>query len=153
MSIPGFIDGTDAQQDTVASRMGTTTAGTMVYQVRNGVNYYGPPKTYTYKTGHNSTLTQFLDRLYESIYNDCSPILHARTEKLHYYEEPGKPGVFHKSSHYICVTQMGNQKNTLKVKDCNFNDAFYGEFTVTPQEAFDCVGKYGSTSCYYIYAE
>lgn len=135
----GSISGTTttSKLQTLATSMGTTTDGTLVYRVRNTLNNYISTNQYSYYLGSTLTLTDFCNYLARSLGCNRVPILHARTQALSYYNG-------HASGHYIAVTQFNGTTMKVRLSDPNNNNVYYGTHIVPVSEAFAAVHDYDS---------
>lgn len=113
----------------LAAEAGTDSSGTMVYRLTGTLNTYANLK-YTYSCASNMTQSKFKQHINNSLFYNTAPILHAKTEKISYYE--GRV-----SGHYIAIQQLDLFTDTLRVYDCNNNNDFYGIHDITISEAYD----------------
>lgn len=97
----------------------TDTSGTLVYKLTNALNTYAS-RTYEYVLGTGITESQFQGKVETSLYYNTAPIIHARTEYLSYYDG-------HSSGHYIAICEVDIANSQIRLKDCNYNTAYYGE--------------------------
>lgn len=107
----------------------------VVYQARDTLNkYYHGSGTYIFVQGKNLNESTFEDYVAKSLTN-CKPvILHARTQYINYYGG-------HASGHYLSLDYINRSTDTVRIVDCNNNDAYYGIHNVTLSEAFNSINK------------
>lgn len=124
---------TDAEKIAQLERdSGTDASGTIVYKLTNTLNKYTQRTNYRYILGSGMTKEDFHKKLETSLFYDYAPILHARTQYLLYYKG-------HKSGHYIAVCEVDNSAGTVRLKDCNYNNDFFGQHNVTLDEAYESI--------------
>lgn len=131
------------KQNALASNMGTDTSGTYVYIIVNELNNYISSVKYAYiYQGNIGSQSNFKSLIYDSLHDDRPVILHARTEKIGYYNG-------HKSGHYIAVDTLyatpaaDGPAEHIRVRDCNYNSAYYGTHVISLIEAYASInGRY-----------
>lgn len=106
--------------------------GTIVYKLTNTLNKYTTRADYRYILGSGMTMEDFQKKVETSLFYDVAPILHARTQHLEYYKG-------HKSGHYIAVCEVDNSTGKIRVQDCNISNEFFGQHTVSIEEAFNSI--------------
>lgn len=127
---------------TLTSLCGSTSSyGTYVYIVKQCLNSFPFYSTYTYVLASTMTLTSFQQKIESSLYYNMAPILHAQTEDIPYYEN-------HKSGHYIAIQEIDRSNQTITVKDCNINNAYYGTHYISLEDAYNAINP--STGARYL---
>ena len=106
--------------------------GAMVYQVRNAINQFANAG-YAYAPASSMSLTQFKATIRASLAANKPPILHAIPAYLSYYPSSSTTG------HYITVTAINYDTNTITLNDCNYQLQYNGVFTVPIEEAYNAV--------------
>ena len=75
--------------------------------------------------------------LFNSLMYDVSPILHAMTGELPYYNG-------HDTGHYICVQRVDfNRSDPVRLRDCNYDDDIFGSHYVELADAKAAVSRSG----------
>ncbi|GAV25597.1 hypothetical protein ciss_15300 [Carboxydothermus islandicus] len=144
LGLQGSVSGTtDAQkQTTLATAMGTNSQdGTYVYKLTQVLNSYISTKKYSYVLGSSSSYTTFENDIIHSLFNDRPVILHARTEYLSYYGG-------HKSGHYISLDAWDARYDSAELKDCNYDNKYFGTHSVPGNEVKAAVSD---VNRYYIF--
>lgn len=140
MSRQGYVLGTtDLDKiNTLKANTSTTTDGTMVYQVVNALNLYTPSygNYGYYQISSSVTQAQFQALVQQSLYYDFGPILHADTSYLSYYGG-------YSTGHYIAVYALDLSTNQIGVKDCNYNNAYYGSHYDSIYNVYNCLHAQG----------
>lgn len=125
---------TDAEKiATLMNECGTDKTGTMVYKMVEVLNNHSDLFDYKYTKGTSMTETEFQGKVETSLFYNMAPILHARTEYLTSYYKG------HRSGHYIAICEVDKVNKTIRVKDCNNNEEYYGEHVVSVTEAYQSI--------------
>ncbi|MFA5531038.1 MAG: hypothetical protein WDA11_10280 [Thiohalomonadaceae bacterium] len=106
------------------------------YDLRMHMNDdYSPPEYISAKKGSEMTDLAFKWTLFNSLMYDVSPILHAMTGQLSYYNG-------HNSRHYICVQRVDfDSSNPVRLRDCNWRSEYFGSHYVTLADAKAAVSQ------------
>lgn len=122
--------------DTLSLEAGTTNQ-TYVGNLVTALNLHTPTYgSYEAIYANNLTQAQFQSKVETSLAYDLAPILHAQTSVLPYYNS-------HSSGHYIAVSELNKINGTMTVKDCNYNNAYYGVHTENISAFYACLsGRY-----------
>jgi len=113
------------------SESGTNSDGTIVYKLKNTLNSYSS-MNYTYTAGKNLNINTLREKINNSLFYNSAPILHAKTEKISYYHG-------HKSGHYIAISQLDLVNNIVRVRDCNYNNQYYGTYDISLKEVYESI--------------
>ncbi len=141
MSIYGFGRGssvsgnTDTEKQTTLAKMQSTNGNVaaVVYKIVDDLNSFVPnSRTYAYTAATGMSKSTFSTKVYSSLYYDRPVILHAYTGKLSYYQ-----GV--NSGHYVVISSIDQQHNTVTVVDPHYNSTYYGNHTVTIDNALSSI--------------
>lgn len=109
------------------------TQGSMfVYQVTDALNTYYSYSSYTHVIGSSLSEASFENMIANSLTNGRPVVLHARTEFLPYYEN-------HESGHYLSLDYVNRTTDTVRIVDCNKNDAYFGIHMVDLSDAYKCI--------------
>ena len=132
--VASYISGntTEDKIHTLAIQMSTTSDGTSVPNLRNGMNYYLSTKLYSSTLCTNMSLYTFKNKIYYSLSNGRIVILHAKTNYLGYYNG-------HSFWHYIAVQACDEGQFNLTLYDSNKNLSYYGIHTVPASEAYNSI--------------
>lgn len=119
----------------LSSLMGTSSSnGTLVYKICNGLNDYLSTKPYVYTAGSSMTLNSFGTNVIYSLNANCAPILHAKTNSLAYYNGANY-------GHAITIKSANKATGIVVVSDCHFDDTYYGEHNITMSAAYNSITK------------
>ena len=130
-NVSGTTDGDKI--NTLALQADASSSGAIVYKLVNAINLYATAnRHYEYIQGNSLTQAQFQSKVETSLFYDLAPILHAKTEWLDYYEG-------HSSGHYIAVSELDKINGRITVKDCNYNNSYYGTHTEPISNFYDCI--------------
>lgn len=129
----GRVNGANdsAKISRLMSDSGTNSDGTIVYKLKNALNLYSS-LSYTYTAGRNMTFNTFREKVNNSLFYNTAPILHARTEKIPYYNG-------HKSGHYIAVSQLDLTRNIVRLQDCNYYSQYYGTHDANMSDIYNSI--------------
>ena len=129
---------------TLESLMGTnSTDGTYVYRLKDGLNNYSNTYTYEYYPSTGLTMSSLETSIAGSLLNNLGPILHARTEKLSYYNG-------HKSGHFIAIKSINMNTDQIEVCDCNYNNKYFGVHTISLTDAYNSLTQAPNGSTRYL---
>lgn len=115
-----------------------TTDNTIVYNLTNAINNHTPSgRKYGYYLGSNMTMSYFQSKVETSLYYNMAPILHAITTDIPYYNG-------HYSRHYIAICEVDKKNSKMRVRDCNYNNKYYGEHVESISVFYNAINKYDS---------
>ncbi len=119
--------------DEVEEYVGHVGTPIIVWEASDALNHYSN-RTYAYYVGDNMTISNFEDKTANSLFNDSPALLHAKTKYFGYYNG-------YNYGHYLLVDVIDTYNDRVRVRDCHYDQRFFGTHTVDLEEAYNSINK------------